>query len=443
MISIAVSSQKGGVGKTTVSINLAHAFARAGLKTLLVDGDPQGSVGLSLTRKSRLLAGFYDYLTDPTIPLEELIIPTRLETFSLIPNGQASDYEASGSGMGAHLARVRAFFRSVASQEFDLCLVDTAAGLFGVTGDIIASCDSILIPQQAEPLGIRSVPKLLEGLNRLRVMNPRFSVLGVCLTMVQNDLEESTGAATALCELLPLGMVFKTQIPRDGIFVRASARGLPVGALDEGASTQRIFDSLRQEIFTKLNLSPSQKKTYRLMDTIHPWIDSAEVRRLAGRLMQQEHSSFTPSLETRFDQGFIGFEANSLEPIALPLQSAETENPSFDQIHLFSDWVRESFQAREIFIINQKGELIFDASENDRFHFVARSLAFASLRTTKFVGNIRLKISADEILEIIPVETTHGFVALGASFPEPLANDSVMKITRALFQLPHHEKVLK
>lgn len=253
MISIAVSSQKGGVGKTTVSINLAHSFALAGVRTLLVDADPQGSVGLSLTRQSRLLAGFYDYLVDPGIPLERLIVPTRLETFSLVASGQASDYEAGGAGMGAHLARVRGFLRSAASHGFDLCLIDTAAGLFGITGDVIASSDAILIPQQAEPLGIRSVPKLLEGLNRLRVMNPRLSVLGVCLTMVQNDLAESTEAASALRQLLPPEMVFRTQIPRDGLFVRASARGLPIGVLEDGVGAQAVFDSLRSEIEAKLD----------------------------------------------------------------------------------------------------------------------------------------------------------------------------------------------
>lgn len=262
MISIAVSSQKGGVGKTTVSINLAHSFARAGVKTLLVDADPQGSVGLSLTRQSRLLTGFYDYLADPGISMDRLIVPTRLETFSLVACGQASDYEAGGGGMGAHLARVRAFMRSVAARGFDLCLLDTAAGLFGVTGDVIASSEAIMIPQQAEPLGIRSVPKLLEGLNRLRVMNPSLRVLGVCLTMVQNDLAESTEAAAALRQLLPPDMVFKTQIPRDGLFVRASARGLPIGVLEDGAGAQAVFDALRAEIEAKLDPSSSRHAAF-------------------------------------------------------------------------------------------------------------------------------------------------------------------------------------
>jgi len=257
VISIAVSSQKGGVGKTTASINLAHAFARAGRRTLLVDADPQGSVGLSLTRQTSQLTGFYDFLTTPNIPLERLIMPTRLPTLALVASGQADDYEAGGGGMGTHLARIKAFLRGVAARGFELCLIDTAAGLYGVSGDVIAASDALMIPQQAEPLGIRSVPRLLDGLARLRIMNPRLNVLGVCLTMVQYDLPESTEAAAALRRLLPPALVFQTQIPRDGLFIRASARGLPVGLLPDGAPAQAVFDALRTEITAKLKPNSS------------------------------------------------------------------------------------------------------------------------------------------------------------------------------------------
>jgi chromosome partitioning protein len=127
--------------------------------------------------------------------------------------------------------------------------------LFGVTADVIACADAVLIPQQAEPLGVRSVPKMLEGLGRIRMLNPKLVVLGVVLTMVQHDLAESREAAQALRQLLPSEMVLQTTVPRDGIFVRASAKGLPVGVLEDGVGAQAVFDGLRAEIEAKLEKS--------------------------------------------------------------------------------------------------------------------------------------------------------------------------------------------
>ena len=168
--------------------------------------------------------------------------------------GQAGDYE-NATGAGAQFSRVKTLLRQLAEQHFDLCLIDTAAGLFGTAADVITSCDAVMIPQQAEPLGIRSVPKLLDGLNRLRILNPRLNIMGVCLTMVQKDLIDSVEAAAALRRLLPEEMVFQAEVPRDNLFVRASARGLPVGAMQHSGNIHHVFDLMRAEILEKLPIS--------------------------------------------------------------------------------------------------------------------------------------------------------------------------------------------
>ena len=253
MITIAISSQKGGVGKTTVSINLAHAFARSGKRTLLVDADPQGSVGLSLTRQSRLLAGFYDAIDNENLTLNELVVPTRLRTMSIVPAGQRSEYDLVEENQAKSQSGIKRFFEMAEEAGYDVCIIDSAAGLFGVTADVLALCDSVMIPQQAEPLGVRSVPKMLEALTRMRVVNPSLNVLGVVMTMVQDSLPESLDSVQALRGLLPPRMVMGDVVPRHDLFIRASAKGMPVGILDEGREMAEVFDRLRHEVEVKLN----------------------------------------------------------------------------------------------------------------------------------------------------------------------------------------------
>jgi chromosome partitioning protein len=132
--------------------------------------------------------------------------------------------------------------------KYDVCIFDTAAGLFGVTADVLGVSSGVMVPQQSEPLGVRSVPKMLEALTRMRAVNPSLQILGVVLTMVKKELSESLESAQALRGLLPEEMVMQTEIPRNDLYVQASARGLPVGVMAEGAETLAIFEQLRLEL---------------------------------------------------------------------------------------------------------------------------------------------------------------------------------------------------
>ncbi len=257
VISIATASQKGGVGKTTICVNLAYSLAKRGWNTLLVDTDPQGAVGLSLARSTRMRAGFYDFLGGhPT--LADLVLNTRLPEFSIMPAGHYDAMMRLGVQLYDVRQRVQDLLRAAHLAGFDVVLIDTAAGLTGVTEAIIKHVDYALLPQQSEPLAIRSVPHMLETLARFRSEGSGVKVAGVLLSMVMEDSPTSLQVARELRQVLPPDLMFKQSIPRLPSFLEASAYGVPVALLRQNPPPEAfLFDQIAAELEARIGLQRS------------------------------------------------------------------------------------------------------------------------------------------------------------------------------------------
>ena len=187
------------------------------------------------------------------------------------------------------------------------------------------------------------------------------------------------------------------------------------------------------------------------MDPINPWLDPAEVRRLAERLMKPNREPAVTAADAGFDDAFVGYASDPLPfvvppsgglqlsppPPDSPFQaSVETQTtargPFLDRITRFRDWLHDSFSATGIFILDREGAVIFDESSHGRLHVLARSLALASRRPGALAGNVHVKIGAGSTLEVIPVETTYGCLVLGAVVPEALDPPAVLAVMEAL-----------
>ncbi|RFC48358.1 MAG: chromosome partitioning protein [Verrucomicrobia bacterium] len=255
MTKVSIASQKGGVGKTTVAINLAYSLARRGWNVLLVDSDPQGAIGLSLVERSFDHRGFFDALCGDL--LAGLILQTRVPGLSLLPAGNYRRYEQSPIALdpvarrrrtGAILAEL-----SSAAGDLDLVMIDTAGGTHSVTGDVLWHSDYAILPELAEPLGLRTLPQILHLMADLRAKNPPTQVLGIVPTMVQSDQAQSAEVVRKLREILPAELLFDAVVPRDPVFLRASEHGVPLALLTHHPlPAALIFDQLAAEVEQRL-----------------------------------------------------------------------------------------------------------------------------------------------------------------------------------------------
>jgi chromosome partitioning protein len=244
---IAVVSQKGGVGKTTVSLNLALALAERRRRTLLVDLDPQGGLGHSLGKGDDALSGLTDLLVGRVSPAQA-VLRTKLEGLALLPRGRISPVDVGELEDALRAPGVLASALAKTEAGFDVVLLDTPSGLGRITRAALAAADFALLPVQGEPLAIRSIGQTLEVLEHVRgTENPRLELLGILPTMVQKTADASLATLVELWN--GFGAVLETAIPRAEIFTTASHTGLPVGYLGGPISPEvRRFELLATEV---------------------------------------------------------------------------------------------------------------------------------------------------------------------------------------------------
>lgn len=246
---IAVVSQKGGVGKTTTVVNLGAAFARRGLRTLIVDADPQGAVryGAALKR-GHPTYGFADYLAG-SHALKDVILPTALPWLRVLLVGSVSDDTSHEAYLervqrGGHIKEMLAVARS----RCDVVVVDTPPGLGPITRAVLRHSERVLIPLQCEPLALQTTPQILRGIQSMVDANPELALDGILLTMYEAGNTACERTASYIREHVPKNLVLDVVVPRTAAVADAFAAGQPVVVRDPADLAAQAYVNLATKL---------------------------------------------------------------------------------------------------------------------------------------------------------------------------------------------------
>ena len=253
MIRIAVANQKGGVGKTTTTINLSTALAAANREVLVIDLDPQGnaSTGLGIATADRD-ATSYDLLMGHAA-LADTVLPTIIPNLSIVPATQdLSGAEVELVGGDDRTRRLDRVLGNGALDRYDIVLIDCPPSLGLLTVNALVAVDSLLVPLQCEFFALEGLSQLLRTVERIRErFNPALDIMGVVLTMYDRRarLTEQVASDVRAC----LGSaVFDTVIPRNVRLSEAPSHGLPALLYDHRCLGSTAYMALGRELLARL-----------------------------------------------------------------------------------------------------------------------------------------------------------------------------------------------
>jgi chromosome partitioning protein len=248
---IAVANQKGGVGKTTTTINLGAALSEMGHKVLVVDLDPQGnaSTGLGIEVDDRQYTT-YELLLDD-VALDDVVLGTTTENLSLIPatvDLSSADIELMANEKRSFLLHDALRQHAIDQFGFDYILIDCPPSLNLLTVNAMVAANSVLVPLQSEFFALEGLSQLMMTIREVRQSaNPKLRIEGVVLTMYdkRNNLSQQV-EADARDNLGDL--VFRAVIPRNVRVSEAPSYAVPVLSYDTGSKGAEAYRALADEL---------------------------------------------------------------------------------------------------------------------------------------------------------------------------------------------------